>query len=182
MKGFIDTHRTTQAVEPICKVLQIAPLSYYRRHAARQRDPQRRCARAERDDVRMPQIERIWQTNTKAYGADKVWRQLARQGTAVARCTVQRLMRRQGLRGAMRGVTRRVMLGRVVRGKVVRGKVVRTTISDNKAVCALGKVNRQFQARQPNQLRVPDFTCVSTRQGWLYVAFVIDVFAGRTVG
>ena len=181
MKGFIATHRTTQAVEPICKVLQIAPLSYYSRHAARQRDPQRRGARAQRDDVLMLQIEQAWQTNTKVFDADKVWRQQARQGTAVARCTVQRLMRRQGLRGVMRSVMRGVMRG-VVRGKVVRGKVVRTTISDNKAVCPLGKVNRQFRAERPNQLWVSDFTCVSTWQGWLYVAFVIDVFAERMVG
>ena len=83
MKGFIDTHRTAHGVEPICKVLQIAP-SGYRRHAARQRDPQRRCARAQRDDVLVPQIEQVWQANMKVYGADKVWRQLARQGTAVA--------------------------------------------------------------------------------------------------
>ena len=83
MKDFIDTHRTTHGVEPICKLLQIAP-SGYRRHAARQRDPQRRCARAQRDDVLMPQIEQVWQANMKVYGADKVWRQLARQGTTVA--------------------------------------------------------------------------------------------------
>jgi len=163
MKDFIDTHRATHGVEPICKVLQIAP-SGYRRHAARQRDPQRRCARAQRDDVLMPQIEQVWQANMRVYGADKVWRQLARQGTSVARCTVERLMRRQGLRGVM------------------RGKVVRTTISDNKAVCPLDKVNRQFRAERPNQLWVSDFTYVSTWQGWLYVAFVIDVFARRIVG
>ena len=82
MKDFIDTHRTTHGVEPICKLLQIAP-SGYRRHAARQRDPQRRCARAQRDDVLMPQIEQVWQSNMKVYGADKVWRQLARQGPLV---------------------------------------------------------------------------------------------------
>ena len=163
MKGFIDTHRTTHGVQPICKVLQIAP-SGYRRHAARQRDPQRRCARAQRDDVLMPQIEQVWQANMKVYGADKVWRQLARQGTSVARCTVERLMRRQGLHG------------------VRRGRVVRTTVSDSKAVCPQDKVNRQFRAERPNQLWVSDFTYVSTWQGWLYVAFVIDVFARRIVG
>ena len=111
-----------------------------------------------------PQIERVWQTNMQVYGADKVWRQLNREGTAVARCTVERLMRRQGLRG------------------VRRGKVVRTTISDSKAPCPLDKVNRQFRAERPNQLWVSDFTYVSTWQGWLYVAFVIDVFARRIVG
>jgi transposase InsO family protein len=100
----------------------------------------------------------------QAYGADKVWKQLEREGMEVARCTVERLMRRLGLRG------------------VVRGKVVRTTISDNTAPRPLDKVNRQFRAERPNQLWVSDFTYVSTWQGWLYVAFVIDVFARRIVG
>ncbi len=100
----------------------------------------------------------------QVYGADKVWRQLAREGTAAARCTVERLMRRLGLRGVM------------------RGKIVRMTISDSKASCPLDKVNRQFRAERPNQLWVSDFTYVSTWQGWQYVAFVIDVFARRIVG
>lgn len=100
----------------------------------------------------------------QVYGADKVWRQLAREGTAVARCTVERLMRRLGLR------------------VVMRGKVVRTTVSDSKAACPLDKVHRQFRAERPNQLWVSDFTYVSTWQGWQYVAFVIDVFARRIVG
>jgi len=163
MYGLVDEHRGTYGVEPIGKVLQIAP-SGYRRHAARQRDPTRRCARARRDAELVPQIERVWQANLQVYGADKVWRQLAREGTAAARCTVERLMRRQGLRG------------------VVRGKVVRTTISDSKAACPLDRVNRQFRAERPNQLWVSDFTYVSTWQGWQYVAFVIDVFARRIVG
>ena len=111
-----------------------------------------------------PQIQRVWQANMQVYGADKVWRQLTREGKTVARCTVERLMRRQSLRGAM------------------RGKVIRTTISDSKAPCPLDKVNRQFRAERPNQLWVSDFTYVSTWQGWLYVAFVIDVFARRIVG
>ncbi len=111
-----------------------------------------------------PEIERVWQANMQVYGADKVWRQLAREGTATARCTVERLMRRLGLRGVM------------------RGKVVRTTISDSKAPCPLDKVNRHFRADRPNQLWVSDFTYVSTWQGWQYVAFVIDVFARRIVG
>lgn len=128
------------------------------------REPHRRCARAQRDDALVPQIERVWRANMQVYGADKVWRQLEREGTAVARCTVERLMRRQGLQGVM------------------RGKVVRTTISDSKAPCPLDKVNRQFKAERPNQLWVSDFTYVSTWQGWLYVAFVIDVFARRIVG
>ena len=104
------------------------------------------------------------QANLQVYGADKVWRQLAREGTAVARCTVERLMRLQGLRGVM------------------RGKVVRTTVCDAKAACPLDRVNRQFRAERPNQLWVADFTYVSTWQGLLYVAFVIDVFARRIVG
>jgi putative transposase len=144
-------------------VLQVAP-SWYRRHVALRRDPQRRCARVQRDEVLAPQIKRIWHANMQVYGADKVWRQLTREGMTVARCTVERLMRRHGLRGVM------------------RGKVVRTTISDNKAPCPLDKVNRQFRADRPNQLWVSDFTYVSTWQGWLYVAFVIDVFARRIVG
>lgn len=163
MRDFIDAHRGTYGVEPICKVLRIAP-SGYRRYAAQQRDPARRSARARRDDELALQIGRVWQANLQVYGADKVWRQLAREGTAVARCTVERLMRRQGLRGVM------------------RDKVVRTTIGDAKAPCPLDRVNRQFRAERPNQLWVSDFTYVSTWQGWLYVAFVIDVFARRIVG
>ena len=163
MSDFIDQHRQRHGVEPICRVLQIAP-SGYRRHAAQQRDPTLRCARAQRDDALVPHIERVWHANLQVYGADKVWRQLAREGRPVARCTVERLMRRQGLRGVM------------------RGKVVRTTVRDSKAVCAPDKVNRQFRAERPNQLWVSDFTYVSTWQGWLYVAFVIDVFARRIVG
>ena len=144
-------------------MLQIAP-SGYRRHAACQRDPSRRSVRAQRDEQLTPHIERVWRANLSVYGADKVWRQLHREGMAVARCTVERLMRQQGLHG------------------VRRGKVVRTTVSDSKAPCPLDKVNRQFKAERPNQLWVSDFTYVSTWQGWLYVAFVIDVFARRIVG
>jgi len=163
MRAFVDEHREVHGVEPICKVLQIAP-SGYRRHAARQRNPALNCARVQRDATLVPHIERVWQTNLQVYGADKVWHQLHREGIAVARCTVERLMQRQGLRGVM------------------RGKVVRTTISDPKAPCPLDKVNRQFKAQRPNQLWVSDFTYVLTWQGWLYVAFVIDVFARRIVG
>ena len=163
MKAFIDAHRAAHGVEPICKALQVAP-SAYRRHAARQRHPELLCARAKRDAVLMPQIERVWQSNLRVYGADKVWHQLQREGVTVARCTVERLMRRMGLRG------------------VVRGKAVRTTIGDANAPCPLDRVNRQFNAQRPNQLWVSDFTYVSTWQGWLYVAFVVDVFARRIVG
>ena len=111
-----------------------------------------------------PEIKRVWQANMQVYGADKVWRQLNREGHPVARCTVERLMKRQGLQG------------------VRRGKIVRTTITDAAVPCPLDRVNRQFKADRPNQLWVSDFSYVSTWQGWLYVAFVIDVFARRIVG
>jgi len=163
MRAFVDAHRDTHGVEPICKVLQIAP-SGYRRHAARRRDPALSPARAQRDTVLMPQIEQVWRVNLKAYGARKVWRQLKREGTPTARCTVERLMRQQGLRG------------------VVRGKQVRTTTPDTSAPCPLDRVHRAFKADRPNQLWVSDFTYVSTWQGFVYVAFVIDVFARRIVG
>ncbi len=144
-------------------MLQIAPSGYWR-HAAHQRNPQLRCSRAQRDDTLVPHIERVWQANMRVYGADKVWKQMNREGVDIARCTVERLMKRLGLQG------------------VRRGKVVRTTISDTKAPCPLDRVNRQFKAERPNQLWVSDFTYVSTWQGWLYVAFVIDVYARRIVG
>lgn len=118
----------------------------------------------ERDDALMPQIEHVWQTNMQVYGTDKVWHQLNREDFLVARCTVQRLMKRQGLQG------------------VRRGKVVRTAILDTTVPCSQDRVNRKFQDDRPNQLWVSDFTYVSTWQGWLYVAFVIDVFARRIVG
>ena len=163
MYGLVDEHRPTYGVEPICKVLQVAP-SGYRRHAARRSDRSLLSPRAQRDGELMPKIEQVWNANLQVYGADKVWKQLNRENVAVARCTVERLMRRLGLRG------------------VKRGKVVRTTISDPKAPCPLDKVNRQFRAERPNQLWVSDFTYVSTWQGWLYVAFIVDVYARRIVG
>jgi transposase InsO family protein len=144
-------------------VLQVAP-SAYRRHAARQRNPELRSTRAKRDELLMPHIERVWHANMQVYGAEKVWKQMNREDIAVARCTVERLMRRLGLEG------------------VRRGKTVRTTTPDTSAPCPLDRVNRQFQADRPNQLWVSDFTYVSTWQGWLYVAFVVDVFARRIVG
>ncbi len=112
----------------------------------------------------VPHIERVWHANLRVYGADKVWRQLRREGITVARCTVERLMRRLGLRGA------------------VRGKPVRTTVGDRTVPCPLDRVHRQFRADRPNKLWVSDFTYVSTWQGFVYVAFVIDVFARRIVG
>ena len=138
--------------------------SCYRRHAARQRHPQLRSQRAQRDEVLMADIQRVWHANWQVYGADKVWLQMNREGSAVARCTVERLMRAMGLQGAR------------------RGKGVRTTVPDKAAPCPLDRVNRVFKAQRPNQLWVSDFTYVSTWQGWLYVAFVIDVFVRRIVG
>jgi len=144
-------------------VLQVAP-SAYRRHAARQRNPELRSTRAKHDEVLVPHIERVWEANLQVYGADKVWKQLNREGIAVARCTVERLMRHLGLQGAR------------------RGKRVRTTVPDPSVPCPLDRVHRQFKADRPNQLWVSDYTYVSTWQGWLYVAFVIDVYARRIVG
>ncbi|HNI83435.1 MAG TPA: IS3 family transposase [Rhodocyclaceae bacterium] len=163
LRAFVDQFRDEHGVEPICKALQIAPSAYWR-HAAHEKQPELRCARTRRDAALMPDIQRVWQANLQVYGADKVWRQLKREGVTVARCTVERLMKRLGLEG------------------VRRGKKVRTTIPDAKVPCPLDRVNRQFRADRPNQLWVSDFTYVSTWQGWLYVAFVIDVFARRIVG
>ena len=120
-------------------MLQVAPSGYWR-HAARHREPALRCARAQRDERLIAHIERVWQANLQVYGAEKVWRQLRREGIEVARCTVERLMRRQGLRG------------------VVRGKVVRTTAGDATLACPLDRVHRQFKAQRPNQLWVADFS------------------------
>ncbi len=126
--------------------MQIAP-SGYRRHAAQLLDGSKRCARAKRDEVLLPEIKRVWQANMQVYGVPKVWKQMNREGFAVARCTVGRLMRVQGLRGA------------------VRGKRIRTTIPDMSAARPQDQVNRQFTADRPNQLWVSDFTYVSTWQG-----------------
>ena len=163
MYDLIDHQRDAFGVEPICEVLQIAP-SAYRRHAARTRNPSLLSPRAQREAELCPRIEQVWNSNFQVYGADKVWKQMNREGVRVARCTVERLMKRMGLQGAM------------------RGKVVRTTVPDPKAPCPLDRVNRHFKADRPDQLWVSDFTYVSTWQGWLYVAFVIDVYARRIVG
>jgi len=163
MKAFIDDHRAVHGVEPICKVLPIAP-STYRAHAAGLADPSRASARAQRDAALRPEIERVWEANFRVYGVRKVWRQLQREGIAVARCTVARLMAEMGLKGA------------------VRGKVVKTTIANPAAPCPDDHVNRQFTAPAPNLLWVSDFTYVSTWTGFVYVAFVIDTFARRIVG
>ena len=163
MIAFIDDQREAHGVEPICKVLPIAP-STYRDHAARRADPSRGSVRAKQDAVLKVEIKRVFAANFGVYGARKVWRQLKREGFDVARCTVERLMRELGLEGA------------------IRGKRLRTTISDRTAPCPLDHVNRQFQATAPNMLWVSDFTYVATWTGFVYVAFVIDVFARRIVG
>jgi transposase InsO family protein len=163
MIAFIDEHRAVHGVEPICRVLPIAPSTYHA-HAARRADPGKLPARARRDITLRTEIRRVYEENLRVYGVRKVWRQLLREGIAVARCTVARLMRTMGLQG------------------VVRGKRVRTTISNAAAPCPLDRVNRQFKAPRPNALWVSDFTCVATWAGFVYVAFVIDVFARRIVG
>ena len=163
MKSFIDEHRDAYGVEPICRVLPIAP-STYREHAARTCDPARAPARQRRDLALAAEVRRIWNENFQVYGVRKIWRQLAREGFDVARCTVARLMRQMGIKGA------------------VRGKAIRTTVSDPSAPCPLDRVNRQFGAPQPNMLWVSDFTYVATWAGFVYVAFVIDAFARRIVG
>jgi putative transposase len=160
MKAFVDDHREVFGVEPICRVLPIAP-STYRAHAARLADPSRRSARAKREAELRPEIQRVWEENFEVYGVRKVWRQLLREGIDVARCTVARLMAQMGLQGA------------------VRGKSVKTTISNPASPCPADHVNRQFRAPRPNALWVSDFTYVSTWAGFVYVAFVIDTFARR---
>ena len=163
MTDFIDEHREAHGVEPICRVLPIAP-STYREHAARRRDPDRLPARAKRDEALKVEIRRVFEANFCVYGVRKVWRQLQREGFDVARCTVERLMREMGLEGA------------------IRGKPVKTTKSDRCAPCPLDRVNRQFQPPAPNRLWVSDFTYVATWAGFVYVAFVIDAYARRIVG
>ncbi len=163
MIAFIDDQRAIHGVEPICKVLPIAPSTYHERVAQR-RDPLRLSARARRDLALRVEVRRVFDANYRVYGVRKVWRQLQREGFDVARCTVTRLMRAMGLAG------------------VIRGKPVRTTISDRSAPCPRDHVNRQFRAPAPDMLWVSDFTYVATWAGFVYVAFVIDTFARRIVG
>jgi putative transposase len=164
MVRFIDEHRETFGVEPICAVLPIAPSRYYELKA-RERDPHRRPARAHRDEHLCEHVRRVWRENREVYGVRKVWKQLRREGQAVARCTVARLMRRLGLAGVVRGPKFKV-----------------TTIPDTAAVRPPDLVTRQFTAGRPNQLWVADLTYVATWRGFVYVAFVIDVFSRRIVG
>jgi len=163
MVAFIDAHRDAYGVEPICRVLQTAP-SWYYTLKTRAADPQRVPARTQREAALRPEIARVWHANRRAYGAKKVWKALRREGRAVARCTVARLMKAEGLRG------------------VVRGRRVRTTIPDTQAERPRDLVQRDFTAPAPNRLWVADFTYVSTWRGFVYVAFVIDVFSRRIVG
>ncbi len=144
-------------------MLQVAP-SAYRLHAARCRNPELRSSRAKSDEARTVDVYRVWDQNFRVYGARKVWRQMNRESLTIARCTVERLMRRHGIEG------------------VRRGKRVRTTVPSQSDVCPRDLVNRHFDTNRPNKLWVADFTYVSTWQGWLYVAFVIDTFAKRVVG
>ena len=163
MIAFIDDHRQAYGVEPICKVLPIAPYTYHT-HAARRADSSKLPTRARSDVALMVQIRRVFEENFYVYGVRKVWRQLAREGIKAARCTVARLMRRMGLQG------------------IVRGRKVRTTVPNPAVACPLDHVNRQFRAPRPNALWVSDFTYVATWSGFVYVAFVIDAFARRIVG
>jgi len=160
---FIDEHRAEYGVEPICRVLPIAPSTYHA-HAARQADRSKLSDRARRDAELRPEIQRVWDENFQVYGVRKVWRQLRREGIEVARCTVARLMGALGLAGA------------------VRGKAMKTTRPDPTAPCPEDRVNRVFQAPRPNALWLADFTYVATWAGFVYVALVIDAFARRIVG
>jgi transposase InsO family protein len=163
MIAFIDDHREVYGVEPICRQLPIAP-STYRRHAARRAAPSTAPPRIQRDVRLRTEIRRVWDENFQVYGVRKVWHQLRREGFEVARCTVERLMQKMDLQGA------------------VRGKVKRTTVSDKAQPCPRDHVNRDFQPARPNALWLSDFTYVATWHGFAYVAFVIDAFARKIVG
>jgi putative transposase len=148
MIAFIDDYRGAYGVEPICKVLPIAPSTYHA-HVAKRGNPAKRSARARRDAALEVEVRRIFDQNFRVYGVRKVWRQMQREGFDVARCTVARLMKAMGLEG------------------VIRGKPLRTTVSDKTAPCPLDRVNRQFRAPRPNVLWVSDFTYVATWQGFV---------------
>ncbi len=163
MIAFIDDHREDHGVEPVCRVLPIAPSTYHL-NAAKRVDPAKLSLRAKRDLALKPEMARVFADNFGVYGVRKVWRQMQREEFDVARCTVARLMRSMRLQG------------------VIRGKPVRTTLSNKAAPCPLDHVNRQFHAPAPNRLWVSDFTYVATWKGFVYVAFVIDVYARYIVG
>jgi putative transposase len=164
MVAFIDQHRGTYGVEPICAVLPIAPSTYFL-HKVLEQEPTKRSKRRQRDDDLGGAIQRVWDTNEQVYGPRKVWKQLRRDGVRVARCTVERLMRAMGLRGTVRGRA-----------------WITTTRADTSAARPADRVERHFTATRPNQLWVADFTYVATWRGFVYVVFVIDVFARRIVG
>jgi transposase InsO family protein len=163
MIAFIDDYRAAYGVEPICRVLPIAPSTYHA-HAAKRADPGKRSTRARRDAALQAGIRRVWDANFQVYGVRKVWRQLQREAITAPRYQVARLMKRVGLAGT------------------VRGKTVKTTHSDKSAPWPLDRVKRQFRAPGPNVLWLSDFTYVATWQGFVYVAFIIDAFARRIVG
>lgn len=163
MISFVDAYRDQHGVEPICKLLPIAPSTYHA-HVARRAAPETAPARVKKDAWLMAEIRRVFDENFQVYGVRKIWRQMKREGFDVARCTIARLMRKMGLQG------------------VIRGKRVRTTVAGKASVCPLDRVNRQFRAPRPNVLWVSDFTYVATWSGFVYVAFVIDAYARRIVG
>ena len=163
MMAFIDAHRGTHGVEPICRLLPIAPSTYYD-HLAKRTDPARRSDRARQDEALRPEIRRVFEENWRVYGVRKIWRQLGREGFDIARCTVARLMKSMSIQG------------------IIRGKPHRTTIPDRSAPRPLDRVNRQFRVPAPNRLWVSDFTYVPTWKGFVYVAFVIDAYSRRIVG
>jgi len=163
MINYIDSNKEKYGVESICKVLPIAPSTYYD-HKDKQRNPDKRSSRAKRDEHLKDDIQRVWEDNFRVYGVRKIWRQLNREDIGVARCTVERLMKIQGLRG------------------VVRGRRIKTTFPSRLAERPLDLVNRDFKVTRPNALWVADLTYVATWRGFVYVAFVIDAFARRIVG
>ena len=163
MIAFVDSNKAKFGVEPICKCLPIAPETYYE-EKRRQRDITRLPERKQLDLRLKEKILRVWNENYQVYGVRKVWRQLEREGTSVARCTVKRLMDELGIQG------------------VVRGKKVYTTHSDALIPKPPDRVDRDFAAQRPNQLWVADFTFVATWNGFVYTSFVIDVFSRKIVG
>ncbi len=164
MVSFVDAHRTAYGVESICRVLPMAPSTYYEQKA-RQANPLRRPSRLRRDAILREEIQRVWTEHFQVYGARKVWRQLQREGQSVARCTIERLMRQMGVQGVRRGQHTKV-----------------TTVGDETTSRPADLVARNFTAQQPNQLWVADLTYVATWKGFVYVAFVIDAFSRMIVG
>ncbi len=164
MITFIDDHRAEFGVEPICDVIKIAPATYYE-HKRQQRDPDHRSNRAKRDEVLKVEIQRVFDNNYRVYGVRKVWKQLNREGILVAKCTVRRLMAQMGLRGATRGKA-----------------YTKTTIPDDLLARPVDLVDRVFIAEAPNRLWIADITYVPTWAGFVYVAFVTDVYSRRIVG